>query len=95
MELDKEIFLKGKNLHLRPLKAKDIDGNYRFWLNDPEVVKYNSHGRFPQTPEKLLDYVRATESSNTIFVLAIIEKKKNLHIGNISLQAINWVDRNA
>jgi RimJ/RimL family protein N-acetyltransferase len=36
-----------------------------------------------------------TKNSNNCVVLAIIHKKEEAHIGNISLQSINWVDRNA
>jgi len=95
MNPDKNFFLKGNTVGLRPLNEKDIEGNYRHWLNDPEIVKFNSHGRFPATPEKLKDYVRASEKSDTALVFAVIDSAKDLHIGNISLQNINWIDRNA
>ncbi|HXB41276.1 MAG TPA: GNAT family protein [Bacteroidia bacterium] len=95
MELNKDIFIGGKTINLRVLNEKDIKGNYRYWLNDKEVVKYNSHGRFPQTPENLLQYVQNVNASRTCLVLAVTEKKSGQHIGNISLQNINWVDRNA
>ena len=64
-------------------------------MNDEEVVKYNSHGRFPQTKKKLLEYVNLVKHSMNIIVLAIIDIKSEKHIGNISLQSINWIDRNA
>ncbi|TMI64948.1 MAG: GNAT family N-acetyltransferase [Bacteroidetes bacterium] len=95
MNLQKDIFLKGGTISLRPLSEKDIEGNYRYWLNDPEIVQYNSHGRFPMTPEKLLNFVQAALQSNTSLVLAVIDTKTEKHIGNISLQNINWIDRNA
>lgn len=94
-ELSRDIFLKGKSIYLRPLHAEDIEGNYRFWLNDEEVVYFNSHGRFPQTPDKLKDYIKSVYSSNDNLVLAIIDIKSTKHIGNISLQKIQWIDRNA
>lgn len=95
MQLDKEIFLRGESVNLRPLHEVDIDGNYAKWLNDPEITAYNSHGRFPMTVEKLKEFVRSTHSSNSSMVLALIDKESNEHIGNISLQGINWIDRNA
>jgi len=93
--LKKDIFLDGAHIYLRSLDEKDINGNYRYWLNDPEIIQYNSHGRFPVTPEKLIEYVKAVAQSNTALVLAIIDKETDTHIGNISLQSINWIDRNA
>lgn len=95
MNLKKDIFLKGQTIYLRALKKKDIDGNYRFWLNDPEIVQFNSHGRFPITPEKLLTFVQSSIQSNTALVLAVIDIATDKHIGNISLQGISWVDRSA
>ncbi len=91
----KDIFLKGEKVQLRPLNEKDVEGNYRYWLNDPEIVRYNSHGRFPMTPEKLLDYVRSVSHSTTMIVLAIEDAASGVHVGNISLQGINWIDRSA
>jgi len=95
MELNKNIFLQGELVSLRVLSHTDVEGNYRNWLNNEEVVRYNSHGRFPQTPETLMSYVTAVRSSNTDLVLAVTEKNSGKHVGNISLQSINWVDRNA
>jgi ribosomal-protein-alanine N-acetyltransferase len=95
MILKKDIFLKGNIVYLRPLNEADILGKYRYWLNDPEIVQHNSHGRFPMTPEKLLIFVELAKQSNTSLVLAVVDLVTDDHIGNISLQAINWIDRNA
>jgi RimJ/RimL family protein N-acetyltransferase len=91
--LKKDIFLQGTTIDLRILQEKDIDGNYSWWLNDEEVTSYNSHGRFPITVENLRHYVATKSGSNTILVLAVIDKQTGAHIGNISLQDINWVNR--
>jgi ribosomal-protein-alanine N-acetyltransferase len=88
-------FLKGTQIYLRALSILDAEGNYRNWLNDHEIVKFNSHGRFPMTFEKLVSYINSTTTSTNILVLAIIDINTNNHIGNISLQSINWIDRNA
>jgi ribosomal-protein-alanine N-acetyltransferase len=95
MILDKSLFLKGDSIGLRALNEEDISGNYRHWFNDPEVVRFNSHGRFPMTPQKLLEFVEFSKKSNTVLLLAVIDLDTNVHIGNISLQNINWIDRNA
>ena len=96
MEINKKnFFLKGQSIYLRVLLKEDINGNYRNWLNDPEVVKYNSHGRFPATVESMERYVASSFDSTNSLVLALCMNDTDLHIGNISLQAINWIDRNA
>lgn len=91
----KNFFLTGKNLYLRPLLEQDLEGDYVQWLNDPEVCKYNSHYKFPYTQNKALEYIKKYEYSDKDLVLAIILIKNNSHIGNISLQNINYLDRNA
>lgn len=91
----KETFLLGERILLRPLVIGDIEGPYLAWLNDPEIVKYNSHGRFPKTRNKLTTYINEIEKSQNVLVLAVVDKENNKHIGNISLQNINWIDRNA
>jgi ribosomal-protein-alanine N-acetyltransferase len=87
-------FLNDDRIGLRPLSKADVLGNYGSWLNDSDITTFNSHGRFPMTPDMLNDYVENSYSKNSI-VLAIIFKETEEHIGNISLQNINWIDRNA
>ena len=91
----KNIFIEGDKIYLRPLEIDDIDGNYKAWLNDPEIVKLNSHGRYPVSISMLKEYVNRVKYSESAIVLAIIHKKANKHIENISLQSINLIDRNA
>lgn len=91
----KTTFLTGKNIYLRPLEEKDIEGNYVAWLNDPEVCSYNSHHVFPYTHEGAKNYIKTVSKSPSAIVLAIVLKKNNMHIGNISLQNINYINRSA
>ena len=93
--MTKDIFLDGTQVHLRVLTEQDVEGAYSSWLNDPEITHYNSHGRFPMTADKLLSYVTASKLSDRDLVLAVVDKVTSAHIGNISLQNINWIDRNA
>ncbi len=93
--MESKLFLQGKTISLRPLSERDVEGSYLNWLNDPEIVKFNSHGRFPSTVEKLRSYIKQTSDSKDILVLAVVDQLTERHIGNISLQNINWIDRNA
>lgn len=87
-------FLEGKSITHRPLTVKDISDNFLSWLNDPQVNHYNSHALFPYTVEQLKDYVRGINDKSKA-VLAICDKKSKKHIGNISLQNIDWVFHSA
>lgn len=80
---------------LRHLEVADADGAYRHWFNDPEVVRHNSHGRFPMTVEQLKKYVVECQQDRGTMVLAVVLRETGRHVGNISLQRINWIDRNA
>ena len=95
MEFKKEVFLKSEEIYLRALNEGDISGNYSRWLNNPEITKYNSHGRFPMTAEKLTEFVKVARTSSNMLVMAVVDTASDMHIGNISLQAINWIDSNA
>ena len=88
-------FLEGKVTHLRPLLVSDITDDYIGWLNDDEVCKYNSHHAFPYNRYKAEEYVKSISLSKDTLVLAIIDKKKEKHIGNVSLQHIDSLNSSA
>lgn len=89
------LFLDCARIYLRRLDLDDVQGNYSRWLNDNEVCKFNSHHRFPQSILMLQNYVNNVSNSDNQIVLSIICKESNQHIGNISLQNINYIDKNA
>lgn len=88
-------FLIGENIYLRCLDEKDLEGNYIQWLNDADICKYNSHHFFPYTYEKAKKYIKDVSNLPDALVLAIVLKENDLHIGNISLQNIDYIYRNA
>jgi RimJ/RimL family protein N-acetyltransferase len=91
----KNPFLVGDRLYLRGLVVNDLDDDYLTWLNDAEVCQYNSHHVFPFTRESGEDYIRRVSASRSDLVLAVVLKENDVHIGNISLQRISCVNRNA
>jgi len=88
------VFLKGPRIHLRALTEKDLTDEYLQWLNDEEVCRHNSHAIFPNTEQKMKNYFNRLDDQKEV-VLAIIDTKTGKHIGNISLQNINWISKNA
>jgi len=88
-------FLSGERILLRALTEADCTGPYLNWFNDAEVCRYNTHHRFPFSLEDALAYIRRTQQSTTDLVLAIIQRKDNRHIGNVSLQQIDFVSQAA
>ena len=78
---------------VRPLTEAEVAGPYPGWLHSPEVCYHNSHGRFPRNAQYFLDYIRAVNDGSQV-VWAIWHAKDG-HVGNISLQGIESVDRTA
>jgi RimJ/RimL family protein N-acetyltransferase len=91
----KHPFLIGESIYLRGLEEQDLAGNYFQWFNDQDVCQYNSHGRYPNNLDKMMAYLKKTHSDPSLVVFAIILKENKEHVGNISLQGINFIDRNA
>jgi RimJ/RimL family protein N-acetyltransferase len=87
---------------LRPFSKEDVTDAYKSWFHDQEVCKYNSHGLFPYTDAQMQSFLARLDSPDNL-VLAIVAKNDAyafplimpLHIGNIALQNINWINRSA
>lgn len=90
-------------------KQSGVKTNYITWFSNQEVNQHNSHGLFPQSEKEFNSYFNKI-SNNEVLVLAIIAKrtesldaeelrrenpKGKVHIGNISLQSIDWINRSA
>ena len=88
-------FLEGSRIYLRALMEQDLNENYLQWLNDEEVCRHNSHATFPNTEQKMKNYFNSLGTNQNQVLLAIVHSETNRHIGNVSLQGINWVSRNA
>jgi RimJ/RimL family protein N-acetyltransferase len=86
---------RDERVGVRPLTIADIQGGYGRWFNDPEVCRFNQHGIYPMTTATLEKYVHALEGDQTRIVWAICDVTNERHIGNVSLQSINLVHRNA
>ena len=88
-------FIIGEKIYLRPLEKSDLSGSYLSWVNDPEVTRYMETGTFPTNLEKLEEYYSFMTTSPNYVILAIIDKEldKGKHIGNITLNNINWIHR--
>ena len=82
-------------MHLRALEESDLNPTYLQWLNDEEVCRFNSHATFPNTARKMKAYFSSVQNTQRDVVLAIADSSSGRHIGNVSLQNINWVSHNA
>jgi len=88
-------FLSGEKIYLRPLIETDCNGPYPIWFNDIEVCRNNSHHVFPYTMEGAVEFIKQANRGAHHLVLAIISHDEENHIGNISLDEINYINRSA
>jgi len=89
-----------ERFYIRPLIPDDARNlNYQKWFYDQEVCAYNSHGNFLYTESQINDFIARIESGKDI-LWAVIAKPSgkstpDIHIGNITLQDISWINRTA
>jgi len=88
-------FLEGGQLRLRDVQLSDVTDDCYVWMNDPEVTRYLETRVVPRSKERIAAYVAEMAASNDSVFLAMIEKAKDRHIGNIKLGPINWIHRRA
>ena len=88
-------FLSNSTIGLRVLNLEDIKGDYKNWLNDSVVNQGNTHHRFPETLSNLILFIDKNTNSKESLHLGVFMISDNKHVGNISLQRINWIDSSA
>ncbi|MBI4825105.1 MAG: GNAT family N-acetyltransferase [Nitrospirae bacterium] len=89
------IFLEGKSIYLGPLSQEGNLDKYASWINSQKNTVFMESGKFPSTPEGLKDYISSYNSSKTGMLLGIFLKKGSKHIGNITINSIDWRSRHA
>ena len=93
--MDAKPFIEGERINLRPLLIEDIGSDYLSWLNDSEVCRFNSHHVYPYTEALARQYITDVQDQRRHLVLAIVTRETGKHIGNVSLQSIDYVSHNA
>ena len=86
-------FWIGERVYLRPLEDPDVNEEYLGWLNDPEVTRYLAVGESVTTRETLRAYLGRFQNSTTDFIFAIIDRRTNQHIGNVTINRLHPVHR--
>lgn len=78
---------------VRGLRESDLDGPYPTWFEDQEVCRFNSHGKFVRNAHWFRSFYDGLDREDRL-VWAICHDKDG-HIGNISLQSMSFINRNA
>jgi len=86
--------IKGKLINLRTLEKNDLEQIMK-WINDIEVTKYLSSFLFPVSRPEEEKYLEKMMSKNDKQKNLVIETKEGNYIGQITLDNIDWKNRNA
>jgi RimJ/RimL family protein N-acetyltransferase len=88
-------FLESDRIRPREVRLSDADDRYYQWMNDPEVTSFLESRFYPVSVESLRQYVVDRQKDRDSVFLAIVDKKQDLHIGNVKLGPIDWIHRRA
>lgn len=87
------IYALDEQYFVRALRQSDLEGPYPGWFEDQAVTQFSSHGKFARTNQYFQAYLNQIDRDDQL-VWAICHESDG-HIGNICLQAINFINRNA
>lgn len=87
------IYDLGSNYFVRAFEELDLKGPYTSWFQDQEVCKYNSHGSFQKNSKWFHSFYEGLNKEDQV-VWAICHKEDG-HIGNVALQNLSFINRNA
>jgi [ribosomal protein S5]-alanine N-acetyltransferase len=87
------IYTLDAGYYVRPLQESDLNGPYPTWFSDQDICRYNSHGKFFKNNAYFIDYLEGLNNEKQV-VWAICHEMDG-HIGNICLQDISFINRNA
>jgi RimJ/RimL family protein N-acetyltransferase len=92
--MKEKMILEGHTIFLALPSLEEVrSSGWNHWYNDYETTAFNSHGIFPITVEKEVQYVEQALNDPHTILLAIYAKDENLLIGNIALQSIDLLNR--
>lgn len=78
---------------LRELQLKDAEKMYE-WMSDREVTVSLAIGRYPNSKEKIEDFIKSSWSDKNNVHFAIVTDNDE-YVGSVSLKNVNLIDRNA
>ena len=90
-------YLIGKRISLHGLSSKDLEENapYYDWLNDLSLDIFTERSYFPNNMKRFLSYYDLSCENSTLILLGIYDNELGKHIGNLTFQEIDWINRRA
>lgn len=84
-----DFHLQIENISIVPFQYEYISNEYLSWMNDKEVTEYTSHSAKEYEINDLITFFD-TIDWHTKFFFAIFDTNKELHIGNCTLNNIDY-----
>ena len=84
--------LVGERIYLSPRNSEDVE-QFTYWLNDFETTDYLGRSGMLTTLEGEKKYLEENSTPDATFVIVTIDENKM--IGTVSLEKIDWINRNA
>ena len=87
------IYQINSEYYVRSFREADLRGPYMGWFEDQDVCRFNSHGKLFRNEQYFHDFWNGLNRDDQL-VWAICHGKDG-HVGNVSLQGISSINRNA
>lgn len=96
-EADMWHYLRGKRISLTGLTPEHLrpDEPYYGWLNDLSLDLYSERSYFPNNPQRMNFYFETANSNTKLILLGIFDNATQRHIGNVTLQELDFINRRA
>lgn len=90
-------FLVSKRISIHGLKSENLttDSPYYSWLEDLSLDQYTERSYFPNSESRMRAYYEKSTQNQSLILLGIFDNESGKHIGNITFQDINWLNRRA
>lgn len=90
-------FLVGRRISLHGLTPEELrpEAPYYGWLDDLSLDLFGERSDFPNNPQRMNAYYAAACANDKLILLGIFDNSTDRHIGNITLQQIDWIHRRA
>lgn len=87
--------IEGERVRLVPIDPERHTENCYRWLNDPSLTSHLGTSPFPLTRMNEISFMESAAAGSTSSVRFAIELRDGTHIGQSSIESIQWVHRHA
>ena len=87
--------IKTNRCYLRKLTALDDLSRYLLWMSTPKNNPFILSAKLNFELGELQQFIRTCNSSKDVLLLGVFTNNENLHIGNIKLNELDFINKSA